>query len=53
MLSFRTDAATAMTSRTTFYVCQAYAPRAVSPLLERLMQWTRTGMQLELWLRKR
>jgi 2-polyprenyl-3-methyl-5-hydroxy-6-metoxy-1,4-benzoquinol methylase len=36
----------------TYYPCTAYAPRWLDPLLIRLMQWTRTGMQLEIWLQK-
>jgi SAM-dependent methyltransferase len=34
------------------YVCDSYAPGPVKPLIELAMRWTRTGMQLAVWLRK-
>lgn len=36
-----------------YYVCQTYAPRMISPLLSTIMKLTNSGMQLEVWLRKR
>jgi SAM-dependent methyltransferase len=36
-----------------FYVCDTYLPRALSPIAERWMRWTDTGMQLAVWLRRR
>jgi SAM-dependent methyltransferase len=35
-----------------FYVGATYAPRWLDPLLKRVMSVTKTGMQLEVWLRK-
>jgi methyltransferase family protein len=35
-----------------FYVGVTYAPRWLDPLLKRVMSKTKTGMQLEVWLRK-
>lgn len=35
-----------------FYVCQTFLPRPLDPLLQRLMEATNSGMQLEVWLRK-
>ena len=33
-----------------YYPCTAYAPRWLDPLFIRVMEWTRTGMQLAIWL---
>lgn len=35
-----------------FYVAQTYMPRILSPLMSAIMEATKTGMQLEVWLRK-
>ncbi|MEP7272578.1 MAG: class I SAM-dependent methyltransferase [Acidobacteriota bacterium] len=35
-----------------FYVAQTFMPRIISPLVARFMEATKTGMQLEVWLRR-
>jgi SAM-dependent methyltransferase len=35
-----------------YYVAQTYLPRALDPVMRKVMEITRTGMQLEVWLRK-
>jgi SAM-dependent methyltransferase len=34
------------------YVCETYLPKLLDPILKPWMQWTGTGMQLCVWLRK-
>ncbi len=35
-----------------YYVCKTFLPRFMDPILKPIMQWTDTGMQLVVWLRK-
>lgn len=35
-----------------YYVCQTFMPKPIAPILERVMNRTNTGMQLEVWLKK-
>ena len=36
-----------------YYVAQTYMPKVLDPLLRRVMEMTRTGMQLEIWLQRK
>jgi 2-polyprenyl-3-methyl-5-hydroxy-6-metoxy-1,4-benzoquinol methylase len=36
-----------------YYVCQTYMPKPIALALERVMKKTDTGMQLEIWLKKK
>jgi len=36
-----------------FLVCQTYMPKIVDPIMKRNVNATDTGMQLEVWLRKK
>lgn len=35
-----------------FHVCQTYLPKMIDPIFRRIMETTKTGMQLTVWLRK-
>ena len=35
-----------------YHVCETFMPRIIDPILKRIMSITKTGMQLEVWLKK-
>lgn len=35
-----------------YYVCRTYLPRFIDPIIKPWMRWTKSGMQLCVWLRK-
>jgi len=36
-----------------YFVCQTYLPKVLDIILESLMEYTHTGMQIQVWLRKK